>query len=458
MLGRYALYEEIASGGMASVHFGRLLGPAGFARTVAIKQLHPKYAKDPDFVKGLLDEARLSARVRHPNVVPTLDVVAQDGELFVVMEYVEGESLSRLMRRAHEKGERLPHPVVVTILSGVLHGLHAAHEARGELGEPLNIVHRDVSPQNVLVGVDGVPRVLDFGIAKAAGRLQTTRDGRIKGKLAYMPPEQVQGAVTRRTDVFAAAVVLWECLVGDRLFADEDPAQTLHQVLHAEVLPPSVLVPGSEPFDPVVLKGLHRDPRERFATAKEMALALETCATPATTREVGEWVASIAHESIDKRSKAIAEIESGSGSHRRLRDIVKTEPADPTDVDARPPVHVESIAPAKPRRAGPVVALALALVAATIAIIAIVLARTHRDAPPPVSTSTSTTTSASATSATASVSAPPPAVSSPPSPLLLPSSPPPPPPLAPTSKKKPNCDPPFVYDGNGKRQYKPECL
>ena len=156
VVGRYALYGEIAAGGMATVHFGRLLGPVGFSRTVAIKRLHPQFAKDPEFVSMFLDEARLAARIRHPNVVPTLDVVATQGELFLVMDYVQGESLSKLIRIAREQGGCIPGRITAGILVGALHGLHAAHEAKNERGEPLGIVHRDISPQNVLVGSDGV--------------------------------------------------------------------------------------------------------------------------------------------------------------------------------------------------------------------------------------------------------------------------------------------------------------
>ena len=161
-IGRYLLFGEIASGGMATVHLGRLSGPAGFARTVAIKQLHPQFAKDPDFVSMFLDEARLAGRVRHPNVVPTLDVEVIENEIYLVMEYVQGASLAKLLRLARTAGQ-VPDPRIISaIVGGMLQGLHAAHEARGELDEPLEIVHRDVSPQNILVGVDGISRVLDL--------------------------------------------------------------------------------------------------------------------------------------------------------------------------------------------------------------------------------------------------------------------------------------------------------
>src|ERR1700733_10414333 len=211
VVGRYVLYGAIASGGMATVHFGRLVGPAGFARPVAIKRLHAQFARDPEFVKMFMDEARLAARVSHPNVVQTLDLVEATDEVFLVMDYVRGLALASLARTVRATGARIPPNIAIGILVGVLEGLHAAHEAKDDMGERLDLVHRDVSPQNVLVGTDGVASLLDFGVAKASGRAQSTRDGQVKGKVAYMVPEQVQGQpLTRRTDIFAASVVLWE--------------------------------------------------------------------------------------------------------------------------------------------------------------------------------------------------------------------------------------------------------
>ena len=210
IVGHYAIFEELAHGGMASVHLGRLRGAAGFTRTVAIKRLHEQYARDPEFVSMLLDEARLAARIKHPNVVPVFDVVACDGELFLVMEYVAGETLSRLIVASAQQGTRIPVQITAAILIGALTGLHAAHDAVSERGEPLHIVHRDVSPQNLIVGMDGVARVFDFGIAKAAQRGVTTQNGALKGKIGYMSPEQLRGErIDRRSDVFAAGVVLW---------------------------------------------------------------------------------------------------------------------------------------------------------------------------------------------------------------------------------------------------------
>jgi serine/threonine protein kinase len=170
-VGRYVMSDEFAAGGMATVHIGRLLGPVGFARTVAIKRLHPHFAKDPEFVAMLLDEARLAARIRHPNVVPTLDIVVEKGELLVVMDYVQGESLGRLAKGSFKKGAPIPLGIVASVMAGALYGLHAAHEAKSEQGAPLCVIHRDVSPQNIMVGLDGVARVLDFGVARAVGRI-----------------------------------------------------------------------------------------------------------------------------------------------------------------------------------------------------------------------------------------------------------------------------------------------
>jgi hypothetical protein len=315
-IGRYALHAEIAAGGMAAIHIGRLLGPVGFARTVAIKRLHPPLAKDPEFVAMFLDEARLAARIRHPNVVSTLDIVATEGELFVVMEYVQGESFARLMRQARTLKEPIPQPIVAAIMVGVLHGLHAAHEAHDEQGQPLRIVHRDVSPHNVLVGVDGAAHVIDFGIAKARGRMQVTRDGQIKGKLSYMPPEQLLGqGIDHRADVFAASIVFWEALTGRRLFEGIDDGDIYARVLHSEVEAPSLYARDlGSGVDSIVLRGLARDRNARYPTAREMALAIEAVMPLATPSRVGAWVESLAGDSIAERMEQIADIEGGTSA------------------------------------------------------------------------------------------------------------------------------------------------
>jgi serine/threonine-protein kinase len=315
-IGRYLLYGQIAAGGMATVHLARQRGAVGFARTVAVKRLRPQFAEDPDFVAMFLDEARLAARIHHPNVVTTLDVVATGGEVFLVMEYVQGESLARLIRTTKERNQTVDPRFVATILASVLHGLHAAHEAVSEEGTPLNIVHRDVSPQNILVGVDGVARVLDFGVAKAAIRTQTTRDGQLKGKLSYMAPEQILGErLTRQADIYAVAVVLWEALTMRRLFQQDNEGAIMTSVLKGVTDPPSKFAGELAPaFDAVTLRGLLRTPEKRYATARDMALELERCVGIASPSEVGAWVLSLAGPALAERQQLVSAIERSSAT------------------------------------------------------------------------------------------------------------------------------------------------
>jgi serine/threonine protein kinase len=348
VLGRYALYDKIAAGGMAAVHLGRLLGPSGFARTVAIKRLHAQFAEDPEFVSMLLDEARMVARISHPNVVPTLDIVSTDGEVFLVMEYVHGESLARLSRAAEEAGARLPPEMAVTLMIGVLHGLHAAHEACSDRGEPMGIVHRDVSPQNILVGVDGAARVLDFGVAKCVGRLQTTREGQLKGKLSYMAPEQIRGKVSRASDVYAASIVLWELLAGRRLFDGKNEGQILDRVIRGCQKPPSAVATGISPaLDAATLRGLSVDPAKRFSTARDMARALEDTGAHAPASKIGEWVESMMTEQLRERRTRIVAIERESASATPNEAPGTREPEDDVDAPTEP-------AMAPPARSSPV--------------------------------------------------------------------------------------------------------
>jgi hypothetical protein len=269
--------------------------------------------------------ALVAARIRDPHVVATVDIVNGEGELFLVMEYVEGESFSMLLRLAREAGARVPVGVAASVVAQALHGLHAAHEAKNDLGEPLHLVHRDVSPQNVLVGTDGVARVLDFGVAKALGKLHTTREGQLKGKLGYLAPEQVLGhPVTRCSDVFAAAVVLWEALVGERLFASDSEGNVLRRIMDGIIDRPSQHVLGvPAPLEAVVMKGLAREPVDRYETALAMAEAIEGAVTVAAPRDVAQWLNALAADRLRARAQLVAAIESGSaaaptdgGAHR----------------------------------------------------------------------------------------------------------------------------------------------
>ena len=290
-IGRYLLLDVFASGGMATIHFGRQLGDAGASRVVAIKRLHPHLAREPEFVAMFADEARLSMRVQHPNVAGVLDVVASDSELLIVMEYIPGAPLARFVAPRGASPTPMPLGVASAVISDLLLGLHAAHEATDESGAALGLVHRDVSPHNVLLGTDGVARVIDFGVAKAQGRLQVTRTGDLKGKIAYMAPEQLRAReATVASDVYSASVVLWECLTGRRMVLAEQEA-AIEQILLGDLDPPSRFAPGlPREVDDVVLRGLSPEPSGRWASAREMAGALQAAAPRATAMEVSGWV------------------------------------------------------------------------------------------------------------------------------------------------------------------------
>jgi serine/threonine-protein kinase len=297
-LGRYEILTQLASGGMASVYIARAQGVAGFERLVAIKVLHPHLAYEQEFISMFLDEARLAARIRHMNVVPTLDVSDSPGDgYFLVMEYIEGNHLGALLGRAAKKGERLPQPFVCRVLVDTLQGLGAAHRLTDEHGTPLKLVHRDVSPHNILVGTDGIARLTDFGVAKADVRMASTRAGQFKGKLSYMAPEQASSNETdQRSDLFSVGIILWESLTGRRLFKGESNAATLNKLLNDTIIKPSDLWPDLEPFDDVVMKALSRSPEGRFQSADEFGDALDNAAGRAgvaKTRDVAEVVRSL---------------------------------------------------------------------------------------------------------------------------------------------------------------------
>jgi serine/threonine protein kinase len=361
-LGRYALFDQIAQGGMATVHLGRLVGPVGFSKIVAIKQMHESAARNPDFVAMFLDEARLSGRVQHPNVVATFDVIANGGEAFLVMEYVHGESLSALLRATRVRNERLTPAFAVHILCDVLAGLHAAHEASDEHGGPLNLIHRDVSPQNIMVGVDGVARVLDFGIAKAAGRLQETQTGQLKGKLGYMAPEQLLGRpLDRRVDIFAAGICLWEAISGRKMFDADNSGQLMYQVLETEIPPLSAIADVPLALSRAVERATAREPSDRFATAREFARELERSTELVSPREIGEWVSGLSGEALSRRFERLRAIEAtpltttsavvarvGNGLHERdsfhpahedaLTEAERAEPELPPSATSKKPL------------------------------------------------------------------------------------------------------------------------
>lgn len=309
---RYELVGEIASGGMATVFLARLTGVGGFQRMYAIKRLHPHLQSEKEFVEMFLDEARLAAGIHHPNVVPILEVGASQNAYYLAMEYIEGETLARLLARAASKKERLPVPQVIRMALDTLSGLHAAHELKDESGALAGVVHRDVSPQNVLVGADGVSRITDFGVARAATRLTATRVGQLKGKIAYMAPEQARGEedLDRRADVFAAGIVFWEALAHRRLFKAQNEAGTLSRVLHEPMPDLREVAPHiSRGVADVVMQALQRDRDRRIATCAEFADRLESAAIASgelgSPRDVKNYMDSILGEDIRSQREAV---------------------------------------------------------------------------------------------------------------------------------------------------------
>ncbi|WP_169791365.1 serine/threonine-protein kinase [Sandaracinus amylolyticus] len=266
----HEILAPVSAGGMATVYLARRVGAAGFAKHVAIKVVHAHLALDRAFVKMFLAEARLSARIEHPNVVQVHDLGEHDGSYFMVMEYVEGCALSELQRVLAAEQRRLAPEVAVAIAMRVAAGLHAAHELADEHGNNLCVVHRDVSPQNVLLARKGHVKLIDFGIAKAAERTQSTQGGVLKGKVRYMAPEQASGSeIDRRADVYALGVLLWEMLTGRRLFDAPTDLLALKMVLDPKPRAPSALASGIPPaLDEAVLAALAKDPARRPATAQ----------------------------------------------------------------------------------------------------------------------------------------------------------------------------------------------
>lgn len=311
-IGKYVLCGELARGGMATIFIGHAVGST---RPLAIKTMNV-HGSSPELITMFLDELALAGSVKHRNIVQTIEVVSTDDDLCLVMEYVEGETVSKLVRACREQNLVLPIPIVAGIVCSALQGLHAVHEATDATGKPLEIIHRDVSPQNIVVGVDGVTRLLDFGVAKAAVRLQQTRTGELKGKVAYMAPEQLdRHEVSRSTDLYAMAIVLWEALTGKRLFEAETEGQLVRRVMQGTTTPPSSVRPDVSPaLDAVVMRALARAPGDRYPSARHLAGAIEGATEIARTPDIGAWVQSVAKKTLEVRARRVAGMLAGGSS------------------------------------------------------------------------------------------------------------------------------------------------
>jgi serine/threonine protein kinase len=347
----YRLLGRIASGGMGAVYLGVHTDDPACARLVAIKIIHQHLAENRVFVDMLHDEAQVASNIDHPNVVGIIDVGAFRGRNFVVMPYIEGGTLSEFVRR---QPRHLPMGLVIRVLSEALHGLHAAHSLLDASGQPLGLVHRDVSPGNILIGIDGITRVIDFGVAKAATRITHTAPGTVKGKFAYMAPEQAMGEpVDCRADVFSAGVVLWTVLTGKRLFNGKNSAHTIRNLISAEIVPPSRLRPKVPAvLDQVCMRALHRVREKRYQSAAAMAADLERAAATAgletSQDEVGRLVSRAFAERIAQRRAIIDE------TRHTPRPVTVDEPSfvlEVVDLDDRAPV--DSLTPPTPSARGP---------------------------------------------------------------------------------------------------------
>jgi serine/threonine-protein kinase len=355
-VGRYRLCFELSSGGMASVYLARADGPARFRKLVALKRVHPHLAKVDDFIEMFLDEAALAARIDHPNVCSVFDFGREGESYFLAMEYLVGEPLSRILRRLRKRPPRdtTRHAAMVArLIADACEGLHAAHELRNERGEPMHVVHRDISPDNIFVTYDGVPKIVDFGIASARERIHKTTTGLVKGKHAYMAPEQLgEGPVDRRADIWSMGVVLWESLCLRRLFRRETQVKTLYAVTGDAVLPPSVVLPSLPgELDGVVDRALTRDLDARCPTARDLSTELRRFLSaldePLGAPEVAEWLRELFPE--------------GRQQKRRLVEVAMSLPDAPEPVVADEAAAAEATEPEPRRRAWVPLAAALAL-------------------------------------------------------------------------------------------------
>jgi serine/threonine-protein kinase len=450
---------------MATVHMAQLVGAMGFQRLVAIKRMRAELLDDEDFVKMFLDEANVASKIRHPNVVPVLDVVHSPNGLALVQQYIHGVSLHRLVKRARAKGVRMPARVAVSLVCGILDGLHGAHEAKDDMGRPMGVVHRDVSPENVLVCDEGIAHILDFGIAKAHANAHVTRAGVMIGKMTYMAAEQMRGdRVTRAVDIYAAGVILWELLAGRRLHGTRDEGAVIAAVLAGEheglVAAATDTTEGDllAALEPIVIRALLVDPARRYATADEMRSAVARAVTPASNVEVAAWVTDDAREAFDERAALIAEV--GARSSPRIPVAVNTAVSrivtmSPTPSPAAPAPVARAVLPR-----AVIAVLAVFLLAGGAALGTRISPRApHTALPEPIAQPAPRRPGAAAAVVVAPA-APPKETASAPRPHAPHRAAPPPAPAPSASAADPaasECDVPFYYEGT-KKMFKPACL
>ncbi|MGB5350296.1 MAG: protein kinase, partial [Polyangiales bacterium] len=301
------------AGGMATVYLARVDGAPGFEKLVALKRIHRHLAKEKRYVDMFLDEARIASRITHPNVCSVFDFGQADGEYYIAMEYLVGESLSRLCGKVARNPAQRRHPLLpirmARVIADACEGLHAAHELKDANGELLHVVHRDISPSNLFVTFDGSVQVVDFGIASARHRIHHTATGQMKGTFAYMAPEQLAAKpIDRRVDIWSLGVSLWEMLALKRLFRRDTTANAVHAILYDKLVPPSVHRPQvTEELDAIVMKALERDPKNRWQTTREMGRALREFLGAQSaivgTAELSDWMNVVFPEGEARKSQ-----------------------------------------------------------------------------------------------------------------------------------------------------------
>jgi serine/threonine protein kinase len=275
--GKYEILKRIAIGGTAEILLARVSGLPGFQKMVVIKRFLPQLATKADCIEMFLDQARIAATLQHPNLVQMYDVGVVDGSYFIAMEYLHGEDVRSVMKTLVRKEDKLPIEHALNVVIGVASGLHYAHEKVGFDGKPLNIIHRDVTPQNIIVTFEGGVKLLDFGIAKASNRFGETRFGTLKGKVPYMSPEQCRGEpLDRRSDIFSFGIMLYELTLGRRLYQGASDFEVLKQIVEGTVKLPSEIDPGyNRQLETIVMKALEKERDKRYQTAREMQAELE---------------------------------------------------------------------------------------------------------------------------------------------------------------------------------------
>jgi serine/threonine protein kinase, bacterial len=276
-IGKYEILTRLSVGGMAELFLCFSSGAGGFRKFVALKRILPQLQEDEDFVSMFLDEARITASLSHSNIGQVFDLGNEEGELFIAMEFIAGQDVLRILRKYRRSNTRPPVGFTCRIIRDVCLALHYAHHFCDASGRPAPVIHRDVAPKNVMVTYAGNVKVIDFGVAKARGRVSTTKDGQVKGSISYMSPEQIQGHdLDGRSDLFAAGVMLWELLTVSPLFRSATEQETVRQILHEPVVPPETInLEVTTDLSTVVMKALERDPVDRFASGKDMARAIE---------------------------------------------------------------------------------------------------------------------------------------------------------------------------------------